>query len=721
MIPKFDRHKADLDCQFCNIAWIEDSGFSPEQLRNAILNIEDINKDRPKAVIKAKSYALILEHARLAIDKEDIFQDKLFGGGLIAEQRERWQTAVIQEHLSREAEENSLAFLRYGSYHTSSDFGHTSPNSALLLAIGFPGLLERIEHFAAQPSLSTDQQAFYEACSITLRAVLAFLRRLATAVEPFNPDNARALRQLTVGRPQTTYEAMQLLILYFFIHEYVGGTRVRTLGRLDVLFRDFYRNDIESGRYTRDELKEMMKYFLNKFWAAKVPYDLPFCLGGLDAEGNEVTNEVSYQIVETYNELKIYSPKIHIRVSEKTPKDFLCLVLDCIRHNNSSFVFINDTVAIKALTDIGIESQDALNYLPIGCYEPAVWGVEIGCTGNGGVNLAKALELVFTRGRDHASGERCGLDTGEITTFLDFVTALKAQIRFLSEKATEYVIAIEKHYKNINPDPLLSSMYDVSVERGIDVYEGGAKYNNSSMYFYGIATLVDAVAAVKRLVFEEHCLSFEELGRILCANWQGQEKLRLTVQSYEEKYGNGNKTADELAVEFSDYVASLVNRKPNGRGGVFKAALFSIDHCFFFGKRTMATPDGRRASDPLSKNLCASTAMDRNGITALIQSVVKIDHSKFPTGSVLDFVLHSSAVSGEDGLEAFYGIVKTYLNLGGFAIHGNVFCADELKEAQKHPDRYRNLQVRVCGWNAYFVNLSKLEQDTFIRQAEHNE
>lgn len=282
-----------------------------------------------------------------------------------------------------------------------------------------------------------------------------------------------------------------------------------------------------------------------------------------------------------------------------------------------------------------------------------------------------------------------------------------------------YITEIEKHYDEIFPDPIHSAMYDDSVEKGIDVYEGSAKYNNSSMYYYFIATLVDSMTAVKKIVFEDKIVTFDQLCEILKNNWEGNEKIRAIVRNMPEKYGNNNPVADEITKDITDFCASLTNNRPNGRGGVFKASCFSIDRGFPTGEKTMATPDGRYAGEPLSKNLCASTAMDKNGITALINSVTKIDHTKFPNGTVLDVVLHPSAVSGEDGLDAFYGILKTYMNKGGLAMHGNVFNPEILKAAQKTPEKYSTLQVRVCGWNAYFVNLSKAEQDAFIKQAEN--
>ena len=334
--------------------------------------------------------------------------------------------------------------------------------------------------------------------------------------------------------------------------------------------------------------------------------------------------------------------------------------------------------------------------------------------------LAKAMELVMTNGRDHKSGCLCGVETGKIDNFEALINALKTQITYMTERATKYITQIEGYYTETNPDPLLSCQYEHSVKTGVDVYEGGAKYNNSSIYLYSLASLVDSLFVVKKLVFDDGRYTFEELAEILKNNWQGHEQDRAIALHLREKYGNNIPEVDALAVELADFCAKLLNNKPNGRGGVFKAALFSIDHCFYIGARTMATPDGRLAGDPLSKNMCATKAMDRNGVTALINSVTKIDHAAFPTGSVLDIVLHPSAVAGADGLAAFYGILMTYLKKGGFAMQGNVFCADDLKKAQKNPDRYRNLQVRVCGWNAYFVNLSKTEQDAFIRQAERN-
>lgn len=716
---KFDKNNKRLRTQFDNVEWIAGSGLEIDELKELELKIEEDLKETSKDIVRAKIFEMALDKAKIAIDKDDIFQDKICARGIAALCRNRWHDDVIERYMAKERQEVRDALWECGAYSANADYGHTSPNSQRLMELGFTGLADRIKKASERENLTQNQKNFYESCKICMEAMIKFTKRLADAVMPYNEENAKALLNLTQRAPQNTYEAMQILIIYFFLHEYVFGTRVRTLGRLDVLMYPFYKNDIEKRTYTREELKDMLKFFLNKFWTAQVPFDLPLCIAGIDEEGEEVTNEFTYLFVETYNELDIYSPKIHVRVSDKTPKDFLKKVLSCIRGGNSSFVFVNDNTAIKSLINVGIAEKDANNYLPIGCYEPAVWGAEIGCTGNGGVNVAKAIELVVNNGYDLATGKKIGIETGKIGSYEDFVREVKAQIEYMAAKGMGFIKNIEKHYRETNPDPILSAMYDDSVERGLDVYEGGAKYNNTSYYIYCIASLIDSMAAVKKLVFDEEVVTFDKLCEILKNNWKGHEDLRLKALSLKEKYGNNEPLTDSITKEMSDFCTSLINNKPNSRGGVFKASVFCIDRFVQLGSKTMATPDGRYAGDILSKNICATVGMDKKGITALINSATKIDHTKCPNGTVLDFVVHPSAVSGDDGLEAFYGVLMTYIKKGGLAMHGNVFNPETLKEAQKNPEKYKNLQVRVCGWNVYFVNLSKVEQDAFIKQAEN--
>ena len=352
MVPVFETKRVHIENSNLSPTWIKDSGLTVDKLQRAICEIEKSGK--AKQIVKASTFKFIVENAMIALDTDDIFQYKLNANGLMSEQRWRWEKEIRQRYLAEDTATVLEAWDKLGAYQASSDFGHTSPNSRLMLSVGFPGLLDRVERAASRSGISENQKDFYESCRIVLLALMKAAARLSEAIRPYNEDNADALLGISQKKPENIYEAMQMLVLYFFMHEYIGGTRVRTLGRLDVLLEPFYKNDISSGRYTRDEIKEMLKFFLFKFWCAKVPFDLPFCLGGIDENGEEVTGEISYLIVEAYNELNIYSPKIHIRVSDKTPHDFVKLVLSCIRQGNSSFVFVNDNIGIEALKRVPI-------------------------------------------------------------------------------------------------------------------------------------------------------------------------------------------------------------------------------------------------------------------------------------------------------------------------------------------------------------------------------
>ncbi len=717
-MKKFDFNNNALRNQFDNIKYLENSGVSKEEMLNFYNNLMKCDNTISHDVLKAELFDYILTNGKIAIDVEDIFQDKVFDANLISMQRNKWINDIKDGPLYDLFIEEKT-FYENGSYSAHEDLGHTSPNTKTLLKLGFIGLLERVEKYEKDKTLTKEQEDFYKSCKIVLNACIKIALRLSNAIQPYNKENAIALKNIATSAPKNTYEAMQLIVLYFFMHEYVYKTRVRTLGRLDVLLYPFYINDIKNNVFTKDEIIEMLKYFLNKFSSAKVPFGLPFAIGGLDENENEITNELSYIIVKVYEEMDIYSPKIHVRVSSKTPKDFIKIVLNSIRNGKSSFVFVNDEVTVKALTNVGIEKQDALDYVPIGCYEPAVWGKEIGCTGNGGVNLVKALEYTLSGGYDATTGDFCTFKPAKLDTFEDFCNSVKEQILYLTDKAVNYINELEKYYGYFGPDTMLSVQYDDSVINGIDVMKGGAKYNNTSLYYYSIATLVDSLTAVKELVYDKKALTISQLYEVLKNNWQGNEVLRKKMLKSPNKYGNENELADSLTVDFSNYCSKILINRKNNRGGVYKPALFTIDFCFYYGSKTFATPDGRLRGEPLSKNLCASIAMDKNGVLSLINSVTKIDFTGYPTGSVLDILLHPSAVKGEDGLNAFYGILKTYLDKGGFALHGNVFNVEDLKNAQLYPEKYSTLQVRVCGWNVYFIDLTKEEQDAFIKQAEH--
>ena len=265
----------------------------------------------------------------------------------------------------------------------------------------------------------------------------------------------------------------------------------------------------------------------------------------------------------------------------------------------------------------------------------------------------------------------------------------------------------------------MSPTFKESRESGVDVYCGGAKYNNTSIVGAGLATLVDSLLAVKKVVYEERLKTLDEFRAVLDNDWQDEEQLRLLIKKKYPKYGNNDQEADELAVRIYERFAGLINGRKNGRGGVFRCGMFSVDWRFWMGKATGATPDGRCSGEPFSKNLAAALGQDKQGVTAYLNTVLKLDAQKCPDGYVADVVLHETAVKGEEGLMAFRALLKTFMRKGGFAVHFNILSPQILVHAQKEPEKYQNLQIRLCGWNVRFVDLDKAHQDEFIKQSEN--
>jgi formate C-acetyltransferase len=398
-------------------------------------------------------------------------------------------------------------------------------------------------------------------------------------------------------------------------------------------------------------------------------------------------------------------------------------VAESIARLSNDMVLINDEIEIPALLKQGRDPGDVRDYIAVGCYEPVIEGREIGCNMAIHMNLAKPVELVLYRGTDILTGKKVGLDTGPLEGLRDYASfykAYKEQLRYQIDLAMKSVGVFESHWPEINPLPLFSASMIDCLESGQDLSWGGCKYNNTGCMGTGIANAADSLAAVKTLVYDQKKVTLNELARILTADWKGYEKLQSYVKNRIEKWGNNQACVDNIGRDVVDFYTSIVNGIPNARGGYFTASVFSLQWYQLLGKVTGATPDGRNAGEYLAKGTGATTGMDKNGVTALIQSVTKLDFTNVPNGSVLDIFLHPSVVEGDEGIRALIGLIKTYFSSGGYGVHFNILNIESLRDAQEHPEDYKTLQVRVCGWNVYFVALSKEQQDQFIHTNIHN-
>lgn len=708
---RFIRHDEIFDCT---------TGMDGEDILAGILSRDAEISHLPHPVRKAHAFRYVLENTRISCDKRDIFPainmiDRPLNKMLI----NVWKKEVFETKIP-DANKNCTLWMENGAATLRPDYDHSVPVWERVFSPGFVGLLAESEKArAAKKSLTAEQEAFYEGIKITYTAILDFLARLEKQAEKEgNLRMSTALGQLRVAPPATFYEALLTDYLYFMLNEHIEGLQVRSLSNFDRLFYRFYQNDLANG-ITETEIRQDLAYFFLQFTAIGNYWNQPVYLGGCKADESTQINELSYIFLDVYDKLKIYSPKVQIKVAPSTPKDFLLKALDMIRRGNNSIVFVNDTTMRKALEKIGATSEQARLCDVKGCYEYAVPGT-LGTEMNY-VNLIKPLEYALHRGYDALTGDFSGLESPEnYETFADFYTEYKRQLGHLIDRVAETVNAFEDYLAYINPQSMISATCKDCIDRGVDTLAGGATMNISNMMFGYIANAADSLVNIKKYVFDKKALTISQLRDVLDADFEGNEKTHRLLLADRDKYGNNKDLPDSIAKEITEFVCEKIAGKPNAknRNGRWNVGFHVARQSYDQGAKTAASPDGRRKGEELSKNLSASMGRNREGATAAILSVTKFDTASFTSDAPLDLGLLPSAVKGEDGLEAMYGLLMTFIKRGGHAMHINVFDADTLRDAQAHPEKYQDLQIRVCGWNVLFNNISKVEQDGFIRQAE---
>lgn len=679
MSERFDLARGRLEAQYETAAFDTTSGLAKEELVAEFERHHAENPDEPRILTKAWLLHLLCCKGRIAPEPGDPFVGKLEDHGLLHALRREW----LKEESAREFKDDPPAVP--GAWSAQLDCAsHICPDWARLLEHGAAGLRDRA---------ATRSGAFQQAVAMVFDGVVTLIKRFNDA------QPSPALAALAERPPRTLHEALQLTYIYHELIE-LDGMQVRSMGRFDLLYNDFYLNDLEAGRLNRGQAKELLKYFWIKFFAKTQGklFGKPFLYG-------PDVNELSHVVFDAYHEMRIVDPKFHVRVAERTPKDFLAQVVRCIQDGCTSMVLVNDDRQVEMLRQNGKSPEDANDYVLIGCYEPAVQGKELNCSGAATLNLAKAVELVL------AAGDYASFDALKDA----YLEILDANFAAIADKVRRW----ERLWPATSPTPLLSGTMDSCFEAGLDISEAGAEYNTSGCCCIGIADAADSLAAIEQLVYKEKFCSLAELGEALAADWEGFENLRLIAQHRVPKWGNNDGRVDHFAVEITDFLGKRINHEPNARGGVFQAALYGILPIVQqFGRLTGALPNGRRAGEPLAMNTGATVAMDTNGVTSLINSVTKIDLAQFPNGTVLDIMLHPSAVGGEEGIQTIISVIRTHFEQGGMAIQFNIFDADTLRDARRNPEKYANLQVRVCGWNVRFTDLRPEEQDVFIAKAE---
>ena len=690
-------------------------GLPPKELRQKIraLYTENERQGVPFAVTRARMVECFLQNVRIAVNDFDPFASLVErqtlspspANEIIIIQNER-KKASAQAVFGDRASGMEAAVK--GLYRSRLDLSHTSPDWDNLLNLGIPGILARAETLCREkPS------PFAESVRIVYTAFRDFLLRFAD----LSGRNGRAdlkemLTFLTDHAPETLRQALELGLLYREIQE-IEGEWVRSMGIFDRMYRRFYESDLASGRLTAESAEELLTAYFSRFLVQSQGKDngTPFCFGGLlPSDDPEAAEDGCCGLTrlawKVFRDLGRIDPKFSLRVNAKTPDDVLAFAAECIREGKSSMVFACEETARKMFLRHGKEPRDLANFLPVGCYEPAIMGKELSCTMTILFNFAGLFPELFS-------------DPGFTPKNFDevfnkFLERMECRLAESMEKAN----LLEKNWNRVSPAPLLSGTMDECMARGRDVSQYGTKYVTSGVMCAGIGTAADSLAAIRELVFEEKKISFAELGRILASNWEGQEPLRLLAAKRAPKWGNGIDSADSPAKIIAERAGDQIMHTPNAKGGFYQMGLWSIDWSYIFGRETGATPDGRHSGDPISRNVLSTSGCDAEGIAGLLDSASALDHTLFADGSVLDVMLSPRSVAGDAGINLIVRLIRTFFERGGLFIQFNVLSPAVLRAAQKDPEQYRNLQIRLCGWNVRFIDLPSHVQETFITEAE---
>jgi pyruvate formate-lyase/glycerol dehydratase family glycyl radical enzyme len=586
-----------------------------------------------------------------------------------------------------------------------------------------------------------------KAMNITADALIGYAKRYAEKAKELlkkekNPRRRKELQKIAevcthvpAQAPRDFWEALQY---YWFIHLGVitelNPWDAFNPGRLDQHLYPFYERGLEDGSLTREKAKELLQLLWIKFNNHPAPPKVgvtaeesntynDFALintGGVKSDGSDGVNELSYVILDVVEEMRIPQPSSMVQISKKTPDAFLRRALRIIKTGFGQPSVFNTDVIIQELLRQGKAIEDARDGGASGCVETGAFGKECYIL-TGYFNLVKVLEIALNNGVDPRTGLKIGPETGDPTKFRSFseiFNAFQEQLNHFVDIKIKGNNIIERLYAEHLPVPFLSLLISDCIAKDKDYNDGGARYNTSYIQGVGLGTITDSLAAIKYQVFDERQITLEELLSAMKANFKGHEKLRQTLLNKTPKYGNDDEYADQIMKTVFEVYYNAIDGRPNTKGGTHRINLLPTTVHVYFGKVVGATPEGRKSGEPLSEGISPVQGADRKGPTAVIKSASKIDHAR-TGGTLLNQKFAPELLADEEGLDKLAHLIRTYFKLDGHHIQFNVVNADMLRDAQKHPEKYRDLLIRVAGYTDYFVNITEELQNEIIKRTEH--
>jgi len=607
--------------------------------------------------------------------------------------------------------------------------------------------VERLDFFNDPETYDKREQL--KAMEIAADALIRFAERHAEklaqlAAEENDPKHKAELetmaaicRHVPAHAPQTFWEALQY---YWFVH--VGViTELNPWdsfnpGRLDQHLNPFYKRDLEAGILTAEQARELLQAFWIKFNNHPAPPKVgvtaqesstytDFALiniGGVREDGSDAVNELSYLLLDVVEEMRLVQPSSMIQLSKKNPDRILKRALQIIKTGFGQPSIFNTDAIVQELVRQGKSVEDARCGGASGCVEAGSFGKEAYIL-TGYLNIPKVLEITLCNGIDPRTGTRLGIETGDAAlfrTFDDLFAAFQKQLGHMVDIKIRGNNIIDRLYARYLPVPLLSLLIDDCIQKGKDYHNGGARYNTNYIQGVGLGSVTDAMASIKYNVFDRQNVTMKELLTALSTNFENDGRLRQRFLDETPKYGNDDDYADEIMRQIFDAYFAAVDGRPNCRGGCHRINLLPTTVHVYFGSMTGALPDGRKAGEPLSEGISPVQGADRKGPTAVLKSAAKMDHIK-TGGTLLNQKFSPQLLADEAGITQLANLVRTYFRMDGHHVQFNVVTAETLRDAQKHPEKHRDLIVRVAGYSDYFVGLGTDLQNEIIKRTEHQE
>ncbi len=594
---------------------------------------------------------------------------------------------------------------------------------------------------------ATQKEYQLRAMEIAADALIRYADRLAdlagqTAASESDPERraelekiAAVCRRVPAEAPRDFHEALQY---YWFVHVGVT-TELNTWdafnpGHLDQHLYPFYRRGIDEGTLTEDHARELLQCFWIKFNNQPAPPKVGVTAeesstytdfaqintGGLTADGDDAVNELTWIILDVIDEMRLVQPGSSVQLSIHNPDQFLKRAAAIIRSGVGQPSIFNADLIVRELVRQGKSVEDARQGGSSGCVEVGAFGKE-NYNLTGYFNMPKVFEITLNNGVDPGTGKRIGRKTGDpvnFTSIEELVEAYRQQIEHFVDIKIAGNDAIERIWAEHLPTPFLSLLIDDCIRNGMDYHEGGARYNTSYIQGVGLGTLTDAVTAVKHHVFDRCDIPFHELLEALAGDFEDHERLRHLLIEKTPKYGNDDDYADDVMKDLFEIYFDAIDGRPNTRGGCYHINLLPTTCHIYFGSVCGASADGRKAGAPLSEGVSPVQGADRLGPTAVLKSVAKMDHER-TGGTLLNQKLTPHLLEGENGLDRFVDLVRSYFRMDGHHIQFNVVDSEMLKRAQEYPEQYRDLIVRVAGYSDYFCDLGNVLQDEIIARTEH--